>query len=496
MRIPPLLAASVLVTSAAFTPAQTPATDHLPPDDRQLAHDLLKQLVETNTTDSVGSVTAAAQAMQQRLLEAGFPAADLHLLGPDTPAQNKGRKDNLVVRYPGRPGSTLKPILLIGHLDVVEAKPADWTTDPFHLTEKDGYLYGRGIQDMKDSDAALVDAFLRLHAEHFVPDRDLILALTADEEGGKSNGVDFLLGHHHDLVDAAFALNPDSGGPQLQNGHAVNLTLEATEKLYADFRLTSTNPGGHSSLPRPDNAIYTIADALTHLQNTPFPLETNEVTRAFFRKQADIEATLGHAALAADMRAVALPTPDPAAAARLSADPIYNSTLHTTCVATMLSGGHAPNALPGTATANVNCRILPGHSQEEVRQQLLRIFAVTPTPGSTFTLQYVSDAGDVFPTGSDRRSMAPSALSPELLRPLEAATAQIYPGIPILPIMEPGASDSIYTTAAGIPSFGVSGMGIDRDDVRAHGRDERIRLIDYDNGVQFQYLFLKALTTP
>lgn len=453
----------------------------LPAADRTLAHDLLRQLVEINTADATGSVTPAAQAMRARLLAAGFPTADVVVLGPNP------RKGNLVARFRARSGSSLKPVLLLGHIDVVEAKRSDWSTDPFKLVEKDGYFYGRGTQDMKDSAAALVGAFIRLRREGFTPDRDLILALTADEETGSFNGADWLLKNHRDLVDAEFTINPDAGGPELEHGHATSLNVEATEKLYADFRLTSTNPGGHSSLPRPDNAIYALTDALSRLEKYTFPLETNEVTRSYFAARAALEK----GQLAADLRAVAAPTPDPAAAARLSKDPVDNSLLHTTCVATMISGGHSVNALPGSATANVNCRILPGHSQEEVRQDLIRIFA-TPS----LKVEYLSDSGQLLPTGSSKKSMTPPAPLPAVFNPLRAVVAELWPGLPIIPFMESGASDSVYTMAAGIPSYGFSGMGVDHDDVRAHGRDERIRITDFDTGVEFEYLYLKALTTP
>lgn len=457
--------------------AQSPA---LPETDRLLAHDIFRQLVEINTTDSIGSVSEAAKAMSKRLLDAGFAPSDLTVIGPND------RKQNLVARYRGRSGSGLKPVLLIGHLDVVEAKRSDWTTDPFQFVEQDAYFYGRGTQDMKDADAAMVETFIRMKREGYVPDRDIILALTADEEGGKSNGVDWLMKEHRDLVDAAFALNPDSGGPELEKGKAVVMGVEATEKLYADYHVTATSPGGHSSLPRPDNAIYRVADALGKLEHHSFPLETNEITRAYFASVAKRES----GQQAADMKAVSGPVPDAAAAQRLSADPTYNSLLHTTCVATMISGGHAPNALPGSATANVNCRILPGHSQEEVRQDLIRIFA-----DPSLTVRYVTDAGEALERGSDKKSMAPPPLKPEVMRPLEEIVHSMWGEIPVIPIMEAGASDSIYTMNAGIPTYGFSGMGIDRDDVRAHGRDERIRMDDFYTGVEFEYLYLKALTS-
>jgi acetylornithine deacetylase/succinyl-diaminopimelate desuccinylase-like protein len=471
---------ATLLLPMLFASALTAQTNVLPEADKTLAHDIFKELIEINTTDSVGSTTLAANAMRKRLLDAGFPAADVVVLGPND------RKGNMVARYRGRAGSKLAPVLIIGHIDVVEAKRSDWTTDPFQFTEKDGYFYGRGTQDMKVDDAAVVESFIRLRREGFVPDRDIILALTADEEGGKSNGVDWLLKNHRDLVNAAFALNPDSGGPELEKGRAVSMQVEATEKLYADFRITATNPGGHSSLPRPDNAIYQVSDALGRLERSPFPLETNAVTRAYFASVSELEK----GELAADLKAVSGPVPDAAAAQRLSKDAIYNSMLHTTCVATMMSAGHAPNALPGSAVANVNCRIFPGHSQEEIRQDLIRIFA-----DPTLKVQYVTDGGEVFDQGSDRKSMEPPPLTPEVFVPLRSTVQAMWPGIPVIAMMETGASDSIYTMNAGIPSYGFSGMGVDRDDVRAHGRDERIRVVDFYTGVEFEYLYLKALTS-
>jgi acetylornithine deacetylase/succinyl-diaminopimelate desuccinylase-like protein len=463
-----------------FASALSAQTNVLPEVDKTLAHDIFKQLIEINTTDSVGSTTIAAEAMRKRLLDAGFPVADVVVLGPND------RKGNMVARYRGRAGSKLAPVLIIGHIDVVEAKRSDWTTDPFQFVEEDGYFYGRGTQDMKEADASVVESFIRLKRERFVPDRDIILALTADEEGGKSNGVDWLLKNHRELVQAAFALNPDAGGPELEKGKAVSMDVEATEKLYADYRVTATNPGGHSSLPRPDNAIYAVADALGRLEKYQFPLETNEVTRPYFASSAAHE----EGQRATDMKAVSGAVPDAAAAERLSKDATYNSLLHTTCVATMLSAGHAPNALPGSAVANVNCRIFPGHSQEEIRQELIRIFA---DPG--LKVQYVTDGGEVFDKGSDRRSMAPPPLNPEVFVPLRAVVQTMWPGLPVVAEMEAGATDSVYTMNAGIPSYGFSGMGVDRDDVRAHGRDERIRMVDFYSGVEFEYLYLKALTS-
>ncbi|HEX3967475.1 MAG TPA: M20/M25/M40 family metallo-hydrolase [Edaphobacter sp.] len=462
--------------STTLSAQQAPALDA---NSRQLAHDIFKQLIEINTTDSVGSTTVAAEAMRKRLLDAGFPAADVVVLGPND------RKGNMVARYRGRAGSTKKPVLIIGHIDVVEAKREDWTTDPFVFTEKDGYFYGRGTQDMKESDAASVTTFIQLKREGFVPDRDIILALTADEEGGKSNGVDWLVKNHRDLVDAGFVLNADAGGLNTEKGKPVNLGVEATEKLYADFQLTSTNPGGHSSLPKKDNAIYHLADALGRLEKYQFPFELNVVTRGYFEAMSKIEK----GQLAADMQAVLKMPPNPDAVARLSQTPLYNSTMRTTCVPTMVEAGHARNALPQRAEANVNCRILPGHTPAEIRAELTKVFA-----DPKVEVKLVNDAGALSDRGENEVSVTPPPLNEEVFGALRSVVAQMWPGLPIVPEMETGASDSKITMAAGMPSYGFSGMGIDSDDVRAHGKDERIGVESFYTGVAFNYRYLKALT--
>ena len=446
---------------------------------RKNAHDIFKQLIEINTTDSVGSTTVAAEAMAKRLLDAGFPKADVLVLGPND------RKGNMVARYRGKSGSTLKPVLIIGHLDVVEAKREDWSTDPFQFVEKDGYFYGRGTQDMKDSDAIAVTDFIRMKKEGFVPDRDIILALTADEENGKSNGVDWLLKNHRELIDAEFALNPDAGGVRPDRPQIVG--FEATEKLYGDFQVLATNPGGHSSLPIPDNAIYHVANALVALQKWTFPFELNPVTREYFAQMAKIES----GQTAADLRAILGTPPDAKAVERLSQDTHMNSVMRTTCVATMLSGGHAPNALPGRAEANVNCRIFPGHSQEEIRLQLVKLFN-----DPKLTVRYRSDTGELTDHGSDRKAMAPPPLRDDVMNSLRSVSAKLWPGFTVLPVMEAGASDSIFTMNAGIPSYGICGVAVERADDRAHGRDERLKIDAYYTGVEFYYRFLKALTTP
>ena len=482
MRLAPALLAATLALATPVTSSNAQTKSPLDPATEALSHSIFKQLVEINTTDSVGSVTAAAEAMQKRLLDAGFPAEDLVLAGPNA------RKMNLVARYRGTPGSTLKPILIICHLDVVEAPQAEWATDPFKLVEKDGFFYGRGTQDMKDSDAILVTNFIRLKKQGFVPNRDFILALTADEEGGKSNGVDWLLTNKPDLVKADAVLNPDSGGIDSEAGKPVVMVLEATEKLYGDFELSTRNPGGHSSLPPRDSAIYQLTDALSRLNKYVFPFELNAVTRAYFTQMAAINKASGDTQTAADMLAILKTPPDHAALARLEATPRYNATVRTTCVATMLSAGQAPNALPQFANANVNCRILPSHTQEETRQTLIKVLA-----DPAIKVQYKDDAGTLFDKGTERVSPAPPPLRPDIFDPLHKVMAEMYPGLPILPQMETGASDSVYTIAAGIPSYGINGVAIDTNDERAHARDERVNILAFDRGVDFYYRYLQAL---
>lgn len=446
-----------------------------------MAHDIFQQLVTTDTTHSTGSTRVAAEAMRDRLLKAGFPAGDMEIVGP------RDQRLNLVVRYRAAKGSSAKPVLFICHLDVVEAKRSDWTLDPFQLTEKDGFFYGRGTQDVKDSDAALVTSLLLLHRAGYVPKRDLIVALTADEEGGADNGVAWLLKNRPDLVNAGVVINPDSGGAELKDGKATELDVEATEKLYADFQVTATSAGGHSSLPRPDNPIYELGDALERLEHSPFPTELNAVTRAYLETEAKSSASSDPQRRTLIERVLATPM-DEAAATELSKDPRMNATLRTTCVATMISGGHAPNALPGSATANVNCRILPGHPPEEVRQRIISVLA-----DPKLTVQYVDNAGVVAPRAPTTAAMAPQPLREDVTRPLHRVAESVFPGIAIVPIMETGASDSIYTLAAGLPSYGISGMGIDAGDDRAHGRDERLRVSSFYAGVEFQWRFMRAL---
>jgi acetylornithine deacetylase/succinyl-diaminopimelate desuccinylase-like protein len=441
---------------------------------RHLSREILKQLIEINTTDSVGNVTTSAEAMAKRLRDAGVSDNDIVVAGPND------RKKNLVVRFHGT--GKRRPVLFIGHLDVVEAKREDWTTDPFQFIEKDGYFYGRGTQDMKEGDAILVANFIRLKKEGFQPDRDFILALTADEEGGNYNGVQWLVAHHRDWIDAEYSINLD-GLAESQKGHPSLFNIDVSEKVYTDFIFETTNPGGHSSVPRRDNAIYSLAAALTRLQAFSFPLKLNDVSR----KYLEYSARRAEGQRSADLLAVVKIPPDPQAVERLSQDPNYNSVLRTTCVATMLSGGHAPNALPQVARANVNCRIFPGEEPEEVRKMLVRVIA-DPQVSVRFVEQHAADGSVVVPV-----SVQPSLLNAELMSAVEKIVSKTWPGVPVIPDMSQGASDSTFLRIGGIPSYVFSGVFLDSDDVRAHGRDERIRATSFDEGVEFMYQLICEL---
>lgn len=444
--------------------------------DRKLARDLLQELIEINTTDSVGNVSTASEAIAKRLRDAGFADSDIFIGGPND------RKKNLVVRLKGT--GAQEPVLLMGHLDVVEAHPEDWTSDPFQLVEKDGYFYGRGTEDMKAGDAIYVLTMMRLKREGYTPDRDIILALTADEEGGQSNGVDWLLKNHRDLVDAEFALNADGGGVITEKGKPFIVAMGASEKLYADYELEVTNPGGHSSMPTPENAIYQLSDALVRLKHYKFPFELNDVTRAFFQQTAKVQT----GQVAADMLAVTKTPPDQAAIERLSQDPYYNALMHTTCIATRVQAGHANNAQPQRATANVNCRILPGHSRDEILQVLTKV-----VDDPKVSLSYVNNGMKVIMGDREKTALPPVPLKPAVMDPLEKISAEMWPGAPVVPEMGTGATDGVYTNPAGIPTYGISGLAIDVDDDRSHGRDERLPVESYYNGAVFYYRYLKAV---
>jgi acetylornithine deacetylase/succinyl-diaminopimelate desuccinylase-like protein len=435
------------------------------PDSTRLARDIFKELIEINTTDSSGDNTKAAEAMAERLRAAGFPAGDVRVLAPAP------RKGNLVARLRGT--GAKKPILLLAHLDVVEARREDWSVDPFTLVEKDGFFYGRGTTDDKSMAAIFITNLIRYRQEGFTPERDIILALTADEEGGSSNGVDWLLANHRGLIDAELALN-EGGDGQIKNGRRLLNEVQASEKVYLDFSLTATNPGGHSSLPVKDNAIYRLAQGLVRLSAFQFPVKLNEVTRGFFSRMSAFE----RGQTAVDMKAVAAPSPDPAAVSRLAESPLYNAMLRTTCVATMLAGGHAPNALPQTARANVNCRMLPGEDPADVRRALTRVVG--------------DEQIAIAPVGEPKPS-APSPLRPDVVGPIERITSAMWPGVPVVPTMSTGATDGLYLRNAGIPTYGVSGIFQDVDDVRAHGRDERVGVREFYEGLEFLYRLVKEL---
>ena len=432
---------------------------------QELAREILRELIEINTVDSAGT-TAAAEAMARRLLDAGFPAEDVNVVGPNE------RKMNLVARLRGR--NTGRPaILLLAHLDVVEALPSDWNMDPFTFNERDGYYYGRGVVDDKDEAAIYTANLIRLRQEGFVPDRDIIVALTADEEGGGFNGVQWLIENRRDLIDAEYALNEGGGGAIKDGVHQLN-SVQASEKVYQSFTLTASNPGGHSSLPRSDNAIYDLANALVRVGEYHFPVMLNEVTEAYFRGTADVEG----GPIAADIRMVLADPENGGAVERLQVYPYLNSRMRTTCVATRLSGGHADNALPQTATATVNCRILPNHNPAEVLLALRR------------------EAGrgiEVLATGQPNPS-PPSPLSAAVLGPIERITEEMWPGVPVVPTMSTGATDGLYLRRAGIPTYGVSGLFGDVDDVRSHGQDERLLIKSFFEGQEFLYRLAKALS--
>jgi acetylornithine deacetylase/succinyl-diaminopimelate desuccinylase-like protein len=457
-----LCGGSALLIGIAVVTAQSGPND-------PRAREIYKELVEINTTDTpAGNVTKAAEAVAARLRAAGFPEADIKVLGPDP------RKHNLVARLRGT--GAKKPLLLLAHLDVVEAKREDWSFDPFTFLEKDGYFYGRGTSDDKGMAAQFVANIIRLKEEGFRPARDLILALTADEEGGTFNGVDWLVKNHKALIDAEFAVN-EGGGGNMRGGKYLTNEVQASEKVYQDVHLEATNAGGHSSLPVKDNAIYHLSEGLARLAKFDFPVQLNEVTRGYFERSATVQSD---PKLAADMRAVARPEPDLAAAARLSASlPYYNAQMRTTCVATRLFGGHAQNALPQVATANVNCRILPGVSPASVRDKLVEVLADPAIK--------VSFVGEATPS-------KPSPLRPDVMNAIESLTKQMFPGVIVVPVMSTGATDGLYLRNGEIPTYGVDGTFGDIDDVRAHGRDERVGVKQFFEGLEFQYRLIKELS--
>ncbi len=435
--------------------------------DKQLVYDIYRELVETNTTHSVGDNTLAAGRVRARFVAAGFDERDLFVGGP------KERKGNFVARLRGR--GTKEPIVLLAHIDVVEAKRSDWSMDPFKLHEKDGYFYGRGTLDDKAQAAIWAATLIRMKQEGYEPNRDLIVALTADEEGGGSNGVYWLLENHPTLIDGVFALN-EGGYGLLQNGQRIANSIQTAEKIYQSYQVTATNPGGHSSIPREDNAIYDLAQALLNIRNYTFPLVINPEMRLGFARLAEISP----GQLGEDLKAILKPKPDPDALARLGKIPWINALLRTTAVATMLEGGHAPNALPNSASAVVNVRMMPGTDPELV---LAALTEAVDNPD----VRVVHQGGG--------RPSDPSPLTDEILGAVEAATEAMWPGVLVMPTMTTGATDGAKMRNAGVPTYGVTGLFVDRNDIRIHGRDERLLVTSFYEGYAFLFDLVKRLSS-
>jgi acetylornithine deacetylase/succinyl-diaminopimelate desuccinylase-like protein len=437
---------------------------------QQMGRDIYRELIETDTSHSHGDTTKAAELLASRFRAAGFPEMVIQVIGPAP--KNK----NLVVRFHGT--GAKPPVVLLAHLDVVEARREDWSFDPFKLTEQDGYFYGRGTSDDKDGATTLSAALLRLRQENFQPDRDLILALTAGEEGGGDvyNGAEWLLKNHPDLVNGALCLNADAGGVEKRHGKRLLYAVQAAEKTYQSYRLEAKAPGGHSSKPTPDNPIYRLAQGLVRLSAYQFPVRLSEITRGYFTKMSEIET----GQIAADMKGVLQEPPDPNAIKGLSASVAYNPLLRTTAVATMLEAGHAENALPQTARAIVNCRLLPDDTPENALATLRQVVA-----DERISITPVKPA----------EASPPSPLTPEVLGAIEQAKEKLWPGLPVVPQMETGATDGVYFRCSSIPTYGITGTAEDLDDVRAHGKDERMAVQDFYDALEFEYQLVKGIAS-
>ena len=435
---------------------------------QQLAHDIYKELIEIDTTTATGDTARAAEAMAARLKAAGFAEADVQAFSPAP------RKGNLVARLHG--SGARKPILLVAHLDVVPASRDDWSVDPFKLTEKDGYFYARGSGDDKYMAASFIANLIRYKNEGYKPDRDIIVALETDEEifDRDGLGIQWLIKNHRDLIDAEFALN-EGGGVGLKDGKPIRNSVQTSEKVALSYQLDVKNKGGHSAVPVKDNAIYRLAEGLVRLSKFSFPPRLNDTTRAFFGRSAQLETGQN----AADLRAVASDKPDRSAVSRLSTNPVYNALLRTTCVATMLEGGNAINALPQLASAKVNCRIMPGESVDEVKATLERVLAddqIKVTQLDTPTLS------------------APSVLNEEIAGAIEKLSREFFPGAIVLPVMSAGATDGSFLRNARIPTYGHSGMAIDVGESRIHGKDERVPVKSFYQGDEYLYRLVKLLS--
>ena len=463
---PRRLAAACLTASFAIcTPGQA---DGIRPDQAEF-REIYQELIETNTTLSAGNCTEAAEKMAARLRKAGYPDSDLHLFAtPDHP-----KEGGLVAILPGTDPKT-RPMLLLAHIDVVEARREDWQRDPFKLVEEDGYFYARGSLDDKSMSATWVDTLIRLRGERTKPRSTVKMALTCGEEtNGAFNGAEYLAKEKRELIDAAFGLNEGAWGMLDASGKRIMMGVQAGEKTSQNFALEVQNPGGHSSRPVKNNAIYHLAGALTHIERYDFPIKLNDTTRIYFSRMATI---VGGDAGAAMAKLVADPA-DATAGAKVAEDPTYNGMLRTTCVATMLDAGHATNALPQRARANVNCRIYPGESVESVRQTLEKVVADPEVKVST------------------RETRGPASVVPPLTReimgPIEKVSARFYPGVPVLPILQPGATDGQFLGPAGIPTYGVNGLFLDADLGGIHGLNERVRVQSLYDGRDFLYELVK-----
>ena len=471
-------AASVLALASllgAAGPSSIPPSGPVPPADNQkVAHDIFRDLVEVRSVHDVGT-KGTADVIVKYLKANGFTDADIHI----APETKYPHQVNVVVRIKGKGKG--KPVMWICHMDVVDAKKEDWTPglDPYKFTEKDGYFYGRGTSDMKDEDAAVAASLIRLKKEGYVPDRDIVVAFTADEEVGlEQDGPNFLVQHRKDLVgDVGLVINPDGGSGEIKNGKRVDFAIETVQKTYMTFKMETMNKGGHSSEPRPDNAIYQLAGGLTNLSKYVFPYKTNATTRAYFATIAQQSSGQRKA----DLLAISKEPLDATVAARLAKDTSINAILHTTCVATMLKAGVQENALPSSATATIQCRVYPGETTEQVRSTLAKV-AGDPNIKVSL-LEPVQPAPETVP-------------DPKVMGKITKVVHDMWgKDIPVMPAMAAGASDSIFTRAAGMPSYGAGGGWSDIDDVRAHGRDERDEKGNFYQTVEFTYRLMKELTT-
>jgi len=459
------LAAGLVVAGAAHGADLTPVQKQM--------REIYQELVETNTTNSTGSCTVAANKMAKRLKAAGYQDADLHLIVPP----GGPTKGNLVARIKG--DGSKKPLLLLAHIDVVEANRADWVRDPFKLVEEDGMFYARGASDDKAMAASFVANMIRYKKEKLAPKRDIVMALTCDEEmvPSKFDGAEYLFNHHRALIDAEIALNEGGGGLLDKQGKPVRHGIQAGEKIYQSFQLEVTNPGGHSSAPYRDNAIYHLAEGLSRLGRFAFPFKLSDVTRSYYERMSTVE----QGQVAADMKAILSDPPDAAALERLYAvSPVHNSTVRTTCVATRVDAGHADNALPQRARATVNCRILPDEKVDDVQATLQRVVA--------------DDQIKITRIGEGLSAPMPP-LTPTLMKAVEEISNDMWPGVPVIPTMSTGGTDGRFLNSGGIWTYGISGMFAGPEGSGAHGLNEHIRVKSLYDGQEYLYRLGKRLAT-